>query len=48
MWGLLVFLLVGFGVVVGLWWRANRGGAIGTLDINAKQQAERRKDWGPR
>jgi hypothetical protein len=48
MWDLGLPLLVGFCVVVGLWWRANRGGTMGTLDVNAKQLAERRKHWGRR
>lgn len=48
MWGLLIFVLLVFGTVVGLWWRVNRRGTTGSLDVNAKQLAERRKDWGPR
>jgi hypothetical protein len=48
MWALLAVVVVGFGVVVGLWWRVNRRGTAGSLDVNAKYLAERRTDWGPR
>jgi hypothetical protein len=47
MWGVLVSLVVGFSIVLVLWWRANSGGTTGSLDVNAKQLAERRKHWGP-
>jgi hypothetical protein len=47
MWGWLLIPLV-FLVVVGLWWRANRGRGVGNLDVNAKNLAERRQHWGPR
>jgi hypothetical protein len=46
--GVLLFLLVVLLVPIGLWWRVNRGGTRGSLDVNAKQLVERRRNWGPR